>query len=141
MKTKRWLRIVIVLSILLITAVLAYTIRTAAEEKSVTSRALNPYHIKIFVGQQDGYKTVYGIILEDYLKGELNRGYVLKEINDIYQTTPPTSQYKGYIRVLTEYNPNAAKKHPAYGENDKDSQNFKQKAAKKKAKKESRLRD
>ena len=79
-----------------------------------------PYHVKIFMCPLSVYFTEDNPsnTLDDYLRDELNNGYILKSITDlpqIFEDGINQANRNRQIRVITEYNQGKARTHPAYG--------------------------
>ena len=117
-------RLILITSIIAILLVTGIYIKVETQTKpSAPQRLTHPYHVKIFRCDISEYyvttKENVRYTLDDYLRDELNSGYILKSIEDLPQI--PESDYNAnfhkQIRVITEFS-DEARTHPAYGRND-----------------------
>jgi hypothetical protein len=113
-------RLILITSIVAILLVMGIYIKVETQTKPAPQRLTHPYHVKIFRCDISEYyvttKENVRYTLDDYLRDELNSGYILKSIEDLPQI--PESGYSPnshrQIRVITEFS-DEARTHPAYG--------------------------
>ena len=114
-------RLILITSIVAILLVTGIYIKVETQTKPAPQRLTHPYHVKIFRCDISEYyvttKENVRYILDDYLRDELNNGYILKSITDlpqIWEDGINQANRNRQIRVITEFR-DEVRTHPAYG--------------------------
>lgn len=113
-------RLILITSIVAILLVTGIYIKVETQTKTAPQELTHPYHVKIFRCDLSEYyvttKEKVWYTLDDYLRDELNNGYILKSITDlpqIWEDGINQANRHRQIRVITEFS-DEARTHKAY---------------------------